>query len=171
MRALLGRIRAEALERAYPEVVVHAPVDHPVIEVFRQSSGRIVDQEELDGTCSMYHIPDPGAFLNAILPELSRRVAASGVGLPFELGLTVEDRRYMIHVDPRGARVEPDKLSRRHLTLSPAAFVRLAMGHSGTDAAFADDGVEASTATAIDAARVLFPITPIWRSPLDSATA
>src|SRR5438477_160962 len=30
LRALLGRIRAEALERAYPEVIAHAPADHPV---------------------------------------------------------------------------------------------------------------------------------------------
>ena len=33
LKALLGRVRAEALERAYPEVIVHAPIDHPVIEV------------------------------------------------------------------------------------------------------------------------------------------
>jgi hypothetical protein len=45
------------------------------------------------------------------------------------------------------------------------------MGHTGIDRALNEDGVETSTATAIDAARVLFPIQPIWRSPLDSATA
>ena len=77
----------------------------------------------------------------------------------------------MIHIDPKAERAEPDKLSRRHLTMSPTAFVRLAMGHTGIDRAIAEDGVEPSTATAVDAARILFPITPIWRSPLDSATA
>ena len=35
LRALLGRVRAEALERAYPEVTVYAPSDHPVIDVIR----------------------------------------------------------------------------------------------------------------------------------------
>ena len=34
-----------------------------------------------------------------------------------------------------------------------------------------EEGFDASTSTAIDAARILFPQTPIWRSPLDSATA
>jgi hypothetical protein len=34
-----------------------------------------------------------------------------------------------------------------------------------------DDGVESSTHTAIEAARVLFPVRSIYRSPLDSATA
>src|SRR3954470_9425578 len=50
LRALPGRVRAEALERAYPEVIVHAPADHPVMEVFRQASGRVIDQDEWEGS-------------------------------------------------------------------------------------------------------------------------
>jgi len=171
MRALLGRVRAEALERAYPEVIVHAPGDHPVMDVFRQASGRVVDQEDWEGSTSMYHIPDVGRFLQGILPELTRRARESGAGLPIELGLTVGDRRWLIHLEETGARVEPDKLSRRHLHLSPAAWVRLALGHTGIDRAVAEDGAEPSTHTALDAARILFPLRPVWRSPLDSATA
>ena len=173
LRALLGRVRAEALERAYPEVIAYAPADHPVLDAFRAASGKIVEQDEYEGSCSMYHVPDPERFLKAILPELSHRAVESGVALPLELGLTVGDRRWLVHVEstPSRSRVEPDKLSRRHLTLSPAAFVRLAMGHSGIDRASAEDGFESSTHTALDAARVLFPPRPIWRSPLDSATA
>ena len=45
------------------------------------------------------------------------------------------------------------------------------MGHTGIDRAAAEDGFESSTGTALDAARILFPVRPIWRSPLDSATA
>lgn len=171
LRALLGRVRAEALERAYPEAIVHAPVDHPAMAAIRQASGRVVDQEDWEGQSSMCHIPDVGGFLRAILPELQRRAKESGVALPLELGLTVDEHRWLIRVAPPKSRVEPDKLSRRHLSLSPAAFVRLAMGHTGIDRAVEEDGVEASTSTAIDAARILFPIVPIWRSPLDSATA
>ncbi|MDB5352924.1 MAG: hypothetical protein JWN86_4171 [Planctomycetota bacterium] len=171
MRALLGRVRAEALERAYPEVIVHAPGDHPVMDEIRLGSGRIVDAEEWDGTTSMYHIPDVGGFLTAILPELTRRARESGVALPIELGLTVEDHRWLLHIGEKDSRVEPDKLSRRHLTLPSAAFVRLVMGHSGIDRSVAEDGTEASTATAVDVARMLFPVSPIWRSPLDAATA
>jgi predicted N-acetyltransferase YhbS len=171
LRALLGRVRAEALERAYPEVTVHASADQPVMEVFRQASGKIIDQEEWEGTTSMYHIPDPGRFLNAILPELTTRAREADASFPLELGLTVGDRRWLIHIGANDSRVEPDKLSRRHLTLAPAAFVRLVMGHSGIDHALAEEGVESSTATGVDAARILFPVRPIWRSPLDSATA
>lgn len=171
LRALLGRIRAEALERAYPEVIVHAPADHPVMEAFRQASGKIIDHEEWEGTTSMYHVPEVGRLLTAILPELTALAVQEGAALPLDLGLTVEDHRWLIHVAAAGARIEPDKLSRRHLSLSPAALVRLVMGHSGIDRALAEDGVESSTSTGVDVARLLFPLRPIWRSPLDSATA
>jgi predicted N-acetyltransferase YhbS len=173
LRALLGRVKAEALERAYPEAIVYAPPDHPVLDAFRAASGKIMDQDEYEGTCSMYHIPDVERFLRAILPELSRRAVESGATLPVELGLTVGDHRYLLHVESTASRsrVEPEKLSRRHLTLTPATFVRLAMGHSGIDGAASEDGFVSSAGTAIDAARILFPASPIWRSPLDSATA
>ena len=171
LKALLGRVRAEALERAYPEVVAHAPIDHPVVEAFKAASGKVIDQDEYDGTTSMYRVCDVGKMLHAILPELSRRAVESGVSLPMELGLTVDDERYMIHIEPRRARIEPDKLSRRHVTLTRAAATRLLLGHTGIDAAVEVDAAEVSTGTALDAARILFPVTPIWRSPLDSATA
>jgi GNAT superfamily N-acetyltransferase len=171
MRALLGRVRAEALERAYPEVTVYAPTDHPVMEMVQTSSGRIIDQESYDGLMTMYHIPDLGAFLKAILPELTRRAVESGCALPLELGIVSDDHRWLIHVDGKDSRVEPEKLSRRHLTLSRPALVRLLMGHTGIAAASEEDGFSASTTTALDAAKILFPTQPIWRSPLDSATA
>jgi ribosomal protein S18 acetylase RimI-like enzyme len=171
LKALLGRVRAEALERAYPQVLVHAPLDHPVIEAFRQASGKVVDQEEWEGSTSMYHIPNLEKFLAAALPELASRATAAGVAQPLELGLTVGDRRWLIHVDGENSRFEPDKLSRRHLTLTPPALVRLLMGHTDIDRAVEEDGVESSTGTALDAARVLFPVQPIWRSPLDAGTA
>ena len=47
----------------------------------------------------------------------------------------------------------------------------LVLGHSGVMAVAEEDGFSASTSTAIDAARILFPPGPIWRSPLDGATA
>jgi predicted N-acetyltransferase YhbS len=171
LKALLGRIRAEALERAYPEVIVHAPIDHPVLDAFRAASGKIIDQDEYDGTSSMYHIPNIDRFLEAILPELTQRALRSGVGLPLELGLTVGERRWLLHLEAKAPRIEPDRLSRRYLTLTPATLVRLALGHTGIDRAAGEDGFESSASTALEAARVLFPVRPIWRSPLDSATA
>ncbi len=171
LKALLSRVRAEALERAYPQVIVHAPSSHPVIEAFLGASGRLIDQDVADSSVSMYHVSDLGRFLKCILPELTRRVSAAGVTLPIELGITCEDQRWLVHIEGKHSRIEPDKLSRRHLTLSPSTLTRLLMGHASVDALASEEGFAASTATALDSARVLFPVQPIWRSPLDSATA
>jgi GNAT superfamily N-acetyltransferase len=171
MRALLGRVRAEALERAYPEVVIHAPVDHPVLEAVREGQGRIIDQDEHEGLVSLYHSPAPQKLLTAILPELHRRVKAAGIGFPQELGINLGGSRWLIHVDSRSNRIEPDKLGRRYLIASPAAFIRLVMGHIGIEQALREDDLETSTATAVESAKVLFPAQPIWRGPLDVASA
>jgi hypothetical protein len=140
------------------------------MDVFR-ASGKVIDQDDYESTSSMYHIPDIDRFLQSILPELARRAEEADSPLPLELGLTVADRRWLIHIDGDRSRIEPDKLSRRHLTLTPASLVRLAMGHTGIDRAAEEDGFETSTHTALEAARILFPVSAIWRSPLDSATA
>jgi hypothetical protein len=171
LRALLGRVRAEALERAYPEVTVYAPSNHPVIEEVRAASGRVVEQDAYEGTVSMYHIPDLGGFLKCVLPELARRASESGCPPPLELGICQDDERWLIHLDGQNSWVEPEKLSRRYLTLAPSVLVRLLMGHTGIDAASEEDGFSASASTALDAARIIFLPEPIWRSPLDSATA
>jgi hypothetical protein len=171
LKALLGRVRAEALERAYPEVSVAAPANHPVIEAIRTASGRLIDQDVHDGSASMYHIPDTGEFLKAVLPELARRAADAKTPLPLELGITTDTERYMLHIQGKQSRVERDKLSRRHLSLSAPAMVRLLMGQSGIEAAADDQSFVASTSTALEAARILFPPEPIWRSPLDGGTA
>jgi GNAT superfamily N-acetyltransferase len=173
LKALLGRVRAEGLERAYPEVILHAPADHPAVAIFRQARGTILDQDDLEGSVSMYHLPDLERFLIAILPELSARADASGLALPVELGLQVDDSKWLIKAGGgKGkAGVERDKLGRRYLTLNLPAFTRLALGHTGIDRAIEQDGVDPATATALDSARVLFPPVPVWRSPLDSATA
>ncbi|MFI5457287.1 MAG: enhanced intracellular survival protein Eis [Isosphaerales bacterium] len=171
LQALLGRVRAEALERAYPEVIVHAPTNHPVIDAVREAAGRIVEQDAQEGTVSMYHIADLGRFLKCIVPELARRASDAGCPLPLELGICLDDQRWLIHIHGKHSHVEPEKLSRRHLTLTASALVRLLMGHTGLDAASNEEGFIASTSTALDAARILFPPESIWRSPLDSATA
>ena len=156
-----------------PEVTVYAPSNHPVMDVIRTSSGRIIDQEAYDGTVSMYHIPDLGRFLKAHPAGAGSPGRSSrGRRLPLELGICADDERWLIHVDGKNSRVEPEKLSRRHLTLSPSALVRLLMGHTGDRCgcprrkASSPRPAPPSTRPASSSRQE-----PIWRSPLDSATA
>ena len=102
-----------------------------MIEAIRLASGRVLDQDVLEGSASMYHIPDLGRFLKSILPELARRAREAKLPPPVELGISTDDERWMIHIQGKHSRVEPDKLSRRHLSLKAPALVRLLMGHTG----------------------------------------
>ena len=77
----------------------------------------------------------------------------------------MDDERWLIHIDGKNSRVEPEKLSRRHLTLTPSALVRLLMGHTGITAASDEEGFIASTSTALDAARILFQPTADLAQP------
>ena len=172
LQALLGRVRSEALERAYPHVTIHAPPEHPVLDIVREVGGKALDEEESEGSVSLYHVANPQAMLTALIPEFRRRISQSKLTLPLNLGLSVGDQKLLIDfTSPTAATVELDRLGRRHLTMTPAAFTRLVLGHTGLDVAMAVDGVTASTTTALDVARVLFPRFAFYRSPLDAVTA
>jgi GNAT superfamily N-acetyltransferase len=172
LQALLGRVRSEALERAYPHVTIHAPPEHPALEIVREVGGKVLEEEESEGAVSLYHVPHPEALVTSLLPDMLQRVRQAKLTLPLDLGLSVGDRKLLVHlINARSSRVDTDRLGRRHLTLGPAAFARLALGHTGIDVAMTVDGVTASTTTAVDLARVMFPRFALWRSPLDSVTA
>ena len=160
MRALLGRVRSEALERAYPEVSVYCAQRPPGdgrdpwrIRSDHRSGG-------YDGTVSMYHIPDLGRFLKR--RPSGARAARSESGGPLPLGAGAL-RRGRALADPCRCQESHGssrtKLSRRYLTLSPSAWSALDGSH-GIDAASEEEGFVASTSTAIDAARILFPPAP-----------
>jgi predicted N-acetyltransferase YhbS len=170
--ALFGRIRSEALERAYPEVILHAPPDHVAMQQLKASGGKILHREEWEGDVQMYHAPDPGLLLARLLPQIARHAKQAGAALPLDLGLSIGDQRFLIHIAAgKSSRIESGKLGRRHLTLSGGSFVRLLLGHSSIDHLISEDRVVASSATAIEAARLLFPPRILWRSPLDCVAA
>lgn len=172
LEALLGRVRSEAIERAYPEVIIHAPLAHPAMQSVRDSNGTVVNQERWDGEVSMVNVPDHARLLNLMLPEFARRARAARVALPLDLGLVVGEQRWLLHVaQSRSTKLEPDRVGRRHLTLSAPALTRLMLGHHEVDTAIELGEVEASTSTAVEAAKILFPVVDLWRSPLDTITA
>ena len=172
LQALLGRVRSEALERAYPHVTIHAPPGHPALEVVRDVGGKALDEEESEGEVSLYHIPSAQALLTALMPDFLERLRHTKQSYPLNLGLTVGDQKLLIEfASAESGTVELERVGRRHLTMSQSAFTRLVLGHTGLDAAMTVDGVTASTTTAVDLARILFPRFALWRSPLDSVTA
>ena len=173
LQALLGRVRAEALERAYPEVTVYAPSDHPVIDVIRASSGPdhrsgCVRRDGLD-------VSHPRTSAGSSKPSCRNWPAGRRVGgqpCRWSWGSAVGRR-------PLADPCRRPRFARRAGEAQPEApdadpvrrWSGSALGTTGVAAASEEEGFVASTSTALDAARILFPQEPIWRSPLDSATA
>ena len=132
-------------------MIAYAPADHPVARRLpRRPRARSSTRTSTRGRARCTTSPTPSGSSRRSSPSCRGGPSSRACALPLELGLTVGDRRWLLHVEGAASRsrVEPDKLSRRHLTLSPAAFVRLAMGHTGIDRASAEDGFESSTGTA-----------------------
>ena len=184
LKALLGRVRAEALERASPVVALFAPENHPARRlavkeppVSSSRSGPLsssgFDPADPDETTAMVRVVDPFRLLLDLLPELERRHLADTPGDSLELGFQVEGRKALVKLGtgPGQARIEPDRVGRRRLHLSVSGFAQLVLGGVEDPAALiADDPTSAcSGRSALEAARRLFPPRPFWRGPLDLA--
>ncbi len=183
MRALLGRIRAEALERAYPRVAFYMPPDHPAMEIIRDRPAGVGPVTTADPRVSVYGIPDLAHFLRAVLPVLTARAAEVGM-LPLELGLTIAAHdpesspadngsatiKLLIKLDSQYSTIERDRTGRSHLSLSRREFTQLILGHLDATTLLEMPGVAVSSNIAEKAIPVLFPKMPFWRSPLDQLT-
>ena len=82
------------------------------------------------GRCRCITFPTSADSSSASCPSWLAGRPSRAVPLPLELGICVDDERWLIHIDGKHSRVEPEKLSRRHLTLTQSALVRLLMGHT-----------------------------------------
>ena len=133
-------------------------------------SGRLFDQEIVDGSASMYHIPDLGQFLKAVLPELTRRAACrraapcrSKSASPPTPALADPYRGQELAGRARQAQPPAPRPC-------PLALVRLLMGHTGIDRRGRRRFRRVDRHRPRRRPRPL-PPQPIWRSPLDAATA
>ncbi|MBL9123178.1 MAG: GNAT family N-acetyltransferase [Planctomycetaceae bacterium] len=167
-RELLVRACSELIERNHHQAItLHAPPDHPAHAWF-ESIGGIRQWREADGgRVGMARILDPLKFLERVAPQLHERAEAAGLDRPTELGLQVGRDKFRLIASRRSVKLGSPQLGRSYLTLGRGDFTRLLLGHLDIDEAIATGQVEASTRTARETARALFPRLPLWRSPLD----
>lgn len=175
LQSLLGRVRAEALERAYPSVLIHAPPEAPALRLLLESGGRMVDDR--DNEAWLFRALNVEAVLRGMIPEFARRAAiaadsSAGTGAgagALELGLEVEDRRWTIQARRGTCEIVPEKSGRKLLHLTRTGFTRLAMGESDPETILNEEAdCSASGPAALEVARRLFPAGSVWRSPLDA---
>lgn len=167
-RELLIRACGEGIERNHHQAItLHAPPDHMAHDWFERVGGVRQHRETDAGRVGMAKLLDPVRFLETLLPLLHERAEAAQLDRPTELGLQVGRDKYRLIASRRSVKLGPPQLGRSYLTLGRGDFTRLLLGHLNIDEAVENGLVSASTRTAREAARALFPQMPLWRSPLD----
>ena len=134
MRALLGRVRCRGaragLPRGHRLRAERSPGDGRDPRLVRAGSSiRRLTTARSRCTTS----PTWAGSSRPSCPSCRAARSSRGSRCRWSWGCAWDDQRWLIHAAAKNSRVEPEKLSRRHLTLSPAALVRLLMGHHGVD--------------------------------------
>ena len=173
-KMLLGRIRAESLERAYPEILLDVPTDHPVLSHLSEwptAAARPASREvSAQPNCLMMRLTNIGAFLNQLAPELDRRVRAAG-SLSGELGLSIGSHRWTLRWDEATPlTVESGRSGRKSITLTDKALILLALGQESIKSLVLAGSAHFQNSSAAVACDMLFPKRSLWRSTMDRFT-
>ncbi len=165
---LLVRIGGDAIEQGRHGVVLHAPSDSPLHELFPRAAGNQTHHAAYRGEVHMARLLDPLTMLRQLCPEFHARAERAGLARPLELGLLADGKKYRLEVTRQGARAVSRRLGRNYLCLNVADFTRLMLGQLDWDEAVDGRRVEASSAAAMEAAPILFPRLPLWLPPWDA---
>lgn len=171
---LLCRIRAESLERAYPDIIMDVPSDHPVLQHLTDwpgpSRASTINPAHMPPNNLMMKISNVAFFLNQIAPELDQRARAANIQAG-ELGLSVGSNRWTLRWDEKTPMtVECGRSGRKTITLGERALLLLALGQESIETlALAGLATFQHTSTAA-ICDTLFPRRSLWRSVLDRYT-
>lgn len=168
---LLARACGDAIERDRHTVRVHAPPGSKLHKLFRIAGGMREDRELNRRGVFMAKLLSPVKLLRRLSGEFHRRAEAADLPRPMELGLLVDGKKYRLVLNRQGVRAVTRNVGRDYLQLNVADFTRLVLGHLEWGRALGDGRVEASTAPALEAGRVLFPQLPLWHPPFDDLPA
>ena len=170
-KMLLGRIRAESLERAYPEILLDVPSDHPVVNHLSDwpGAGRSMTSSSstLPPNCLMMKVANISLLLNQLAPELDRRARAAGMNSG-ELGLSVGSNRWTLRWDAENPlSVESGRSGRKSITVTERGLVLLVMGQESIETLVLSGFAHFQHSSAAAACELLFPRRSLWRSVLD----
>ena len=168
---LLARACSDAIERRGSEIVLDAPCGDPLHQ-FVESAGGVAQHREADGDeVFMVKLLDAASFLTRLEPVFEARARAADLAGTCELGLLIENDKFLLTVGRRGAKLARNRLGRSYLACNRSEFTRLLLGHASPADAVAQGRLTVSTQTALELAEVLFPRLPSWRPPWDDLTA
>ncbi|MBN2022091.1 MAG: GNAT family N-acetyltransferase [Pirellulales bacterium] len=164
---LLVRACRDAIEADRHWITLHAPDGHRLHGLFGRAGGREAVVEPDRGEVLMARLLAPMRLLRRLAPVLVERAVAAGLPRSFELGLTVDRRKFLLARRHDAMDVLAGRIGRSSLRLNVADFTRLVLGQLDWDEALASGRLAVSTALASRLGSALFPRSPWWRPPLD----
>lgn len=170
-KMLLGRIRAESLERAYPEILLDIPGDHPVIAHLADlpAARPLAPSPAAPQPPShlMMKVSNISQFLTQLAPELDRRARAAGMKSG-ELGLTVGSNRWTLRWDAESPMtVETGRSGRKSITVTERGLILLALGQESIESLVLAGMAHFQHTSSASTCDALFPRRSLWRSTLD----
>jgi predicted N-acetyltransferase YhbS len=176
---LIARVCADANEQDQWQIRLDSPPDDPLHQLFHAAGGQFAHAEEIGGEVFMAKVLDPVGLMTALGDVFAARYRAAQLQKPLLLGLEIqcgaragnksaaELVRLQLVVSPRGLKVISGPLGRTYLSLRRRDLAPLLLGHWHLPDMIEAGRIEASTKTAGEIGRVLFPKLPWWRPPLD----
>ena len=168
---LLHRVCGDSIEHDRQDVVLCAPCSSPMHALFREAGGRSSYEPSDRGEVLMARVLAPLTLLRQLCGEFHRRAEQAGLPLPIDLGLLVEGQKCCLEIRPQDARAVSHHIGRSYLKASEADFTHLLLGQLDWTTALADGRIQASTALAQEAGRVLLPQLQLWHPPWDDLAA
>ena len=168
---LLQRVCSDVIEHADEHVTVDAWVDDALHDIVLKSGGEQISPMSAGQEVTMMKLFDPIDFIRRIRHEFRARVRLSGLAIPCELGLNIDEERFRIVCNSRSTRLLKGKVGRSYLTCSSQVLSQLLIGQRSVTHAIEAGELVSSTRIAEETAQVMFPQLPLWFPPLDDLPA
>ena len=164
---LLSRICADAIERDWSSVCLHASFAEPLHAVVVAARGSSQGDRTLVRKSVRVCVPHDETLVHYLGPELLHRATSGNCPLPVTIGLVIDGHPYQLSITGDGAKLVDGKVGGDYLACSQKTWLRLLLGSLDASAALAAESLTASTVTARRHAEVLLPSVPLWHSPWD----
>ena len=163
-RPLLTRVCADALERGYHEVTLHAHPEDPVHAWFRAAGHSPRQLDNLRGMFLMGKVLDVQRILETMLPILSQRLTEK-VRDNWHLSLHIGENQVLLEWRETQLQVVPNKTARNYVTMNEPTFLSLICGQIDTHRATITGDLTASTKRANERLTRLFCRVPFaWQA-------
>ncbi|MGE0756047.1 MAG: GNAT family N-acetyltransferase [Pirellulaceae bacterium] len=168
---LLARICADAVELNVHGVRLDAPVGDPLHRVLACSGGQVQHHEAVNGDVCLVKLLDAPRAIELLSDVLLGRARTARLPLPLDLGLQLDNERYVLEVRGKSVGLRSGRGCRSYVRCASEVWTQLLLGHLDVGRARASQRLVTSTRVAEEAVRGLFPQLPLWRPPWDDVPA